>query len=325
MSFKSLKILMLLMLSVETFASSNSSRCIRSFSDSRTSLEGTDFKSYKTGKWLETIDGKETVYEGVMDSIVKVPLSTENILKAYQNGGFPWNPNSKGSILWWNPKEHGYASVEKLFNRTGKKMRNLRAAWNKLENNDWVISYNKAFDHVIKRSAEQERDVDVYGHVWLTPEVQKAYKKLHKEGFAHSVEVWDKDGNLIGGVYGIMHRQTFSAESMFHLVGDAGKVAVLALIERLYIGGHRILDTQTVNENTRTNYKAELDSREDYLAKADLEVKNSIPMKTEYLFPEGFFGTKNGLRFLQPVEVKFKRLDYTPHFLLGTIEHFHGS
>lgn len=303
MKYTSLFTLLLVLLTNNVLLASASDRaCVRSFADKRESVLGTDFKDLKAKNYTEVIDGKETVHEGVVDSIKNVPLTTENLLKIYQNGGYPWSPSAKGDVLWWNPSQHGFAKLEPLYLKSGKKFKNLRSAWGKLYANNWYISFNKAFSEVMKSCAEHVRDQDKYGHVWLTPEVQKAYNKLHEEGYAHSVEVWDSQGNLIGGTYGVMHRGTFSAESMFHLRSDAGKVAVLALAERLFLSGHRVLDTQTVNDNSRSNYRAEWASLENYismLVKEEVNMNNNI----KETFPEGFFNLKQkneDLSFISP-------------------------
>jgi leucyl/phenylalanyl-tRNA---protein transferase len=72
----------------------------------------------------------------------------------------------------------------------------------------------------------------------------KAYIRLHQLGHAHSVEVWDTDGELAGGIYGVAVGAAFSGESMFHRVTDASKVALVTLAERLEARGFRLFDVQ---------------------------------------------------------------------------------
>lgn len=250
--------------------------CVKSFTDTRTSLAGSDFKS--------VMPGAPRSFDGIVDSVERVPLTVENILKAYQNGLFPWNPETKGNIKWYNPKYHGYAELEPIV--TGK-YSNLNDAWKKVYKNGWTITFNREFSEVIKRCAGHKRSN--YSHVWLTEEVQKAYIELHKQGYAHSVEVWDQYGNLIGGTYSLGHRGSYSAESMFHEVSDAGKVAVRALAERLYYTGHKIVDTQVVNANSRDNFKAVAVPRNEYLRLLDLEEQNTLFVPGEVIFPDGVY------------------------------------
>tara|TARA_B100001248_G_scaffold262215_1_gene256775 strand:+ start:1940 stop:2842 length:903 start_codon:yes stop_codon:yes gene_type:complete len=227
--------------------------------------------------------------DGMVTTSEQVPLSSPAIIEAYRHGAFPWNPTADGSVKWYNPPKHGYMELEKIALRSGKKFRHLRHAMNKADTKGWRVTFNQSFEQVIKACAEHYRKN--YSHVWLTSEVQAAFTKLHKEGWAHSVEVWNKEGDLIGGTYGIYIEGVFSGESMFNhnvrvrlereklnenrapedklntieIVDDAGKVAVLSLADLLYQHGHRIMDTQTVNDNTRSNYKALEVPREDYL------------------------------------------------------------
>lgn len=223
--------------------------------EKRLDLKSSDFKTF--------LSGAPKSEEGFVTTVDQVPLTSKNLLKAYELGIYPWNPESTGKISWYSPKNHGIMEIEPLVMRKGKKYKNHRNAWNKAFAGNWTITFNKAFEEVIQNCAKHERPN--YDHVWLVEEVQRAYIKLHKEGKAHSVEVWDANGNLIGGTYGIYQKGLFSAESMFHKVPDAGKVAVFSLLEKLHETGHRFVDTQTVNDNTRSNYHAYHIPRMDYL------------------------------------------------------------
>src|SRR5918997_1061317 len=94
-----------------------------------------------------------------------------------------------------------------------------------------------------------------------------AYRGLHELGWAHSVEVWDADGALAGGLYGIEIGGLFAAESKFHVRTDASKVALVALVERLRAaGGERVLDVQWTTPHLRTLRARDI-PRDDYLAR----------------------------------------------------------
>ena len=87
---------------------------------------------------------------------------------------------------------------------------------------------------------------------WITPAIRDAYAGLHALGWAHSIEVWDEDGALAGGLYGVEIGGLFAAESKFHVRTDASKVALAALVERLReAGGERVLDVQWTTAHLR--------------------------------------------------------------------------
>jgi leucyl/phenylalanyl-tRNA--protein transferase len=79
---------------------------------------------------------------------------------------------------------------------------------------------------------------------WITPTLRAAYERLHVLGWAHSVEVWSLDGSLAGGLYGVVVGGLFAAESMFHRVTDASKIALVALVQQCRATGIELLDVQ---------------------------------------------------------------------------------
>ena len=87
---------------------------------------------------------------------------------------------------------------------------------------------------------------------WITEKMIEAFSTLHTLGFAHSVEVRDQDGNLAGGIYGVLTGGIFSAESMFHYLTNASKVALIDLLARLFEAGGRMIDTQTITDHLKT-------------------------------------------------------------------------
>jgi leucyl/phenylalanyl-tRNA--protein transferase len=101
------------------------------------------------------------------------------------------------------------------------------------------------------------------GQTWLTPAMIAAYEELHRRGHAHSVEVW-YDGKLAGGTYGIAIGGAFAAESMFHFITDASKVAVVRLVEHLRSRGYQLLDIQQLTPHTGRLGAVEI-SRAEYL------------------------------------------------------------
>jgi leucyl/phenylalanyl-tRNA--protein transferase len=98
---------------------------------------------------------------------------------------------------------------------------------------------NTAFADVVAGCIDRGAD-----GTWITPPMARAYIRLHQFGHAHSVEVWDTDDVLVGGIYGVAVGAAFSGESMFHRVTDASKVALVELATRLRAGGFRVFDAQ---------------------------------------------------------------------------------
>ncbi len=159
------------------------------------------------------------------------------ILDAYRHGVFPW-PTSDGWLTWWSPDPRPVIELEQLHvsRRLARTVRSGR----------FQVTCNRDFDAVIEGCATaQNRE----RQMWLIPEMRAAYKQLHRMGHTHSVEVW-RDGQLAGGTYGVAVGRSFSAESMFHYVRDASKVALVWLVAHLKARGFDTLDIQQVTPHT---------------------------------------------------------------------------
>ena len=102
------------------------------------------------------------------------------------------------------------------------------------------VTIDAAFEDVVSGCAERRGADDA---TWITPGIRDAYARLHRLGWAHSVEVW-ADGALAGGLYGVSIGALFAAESMFHRVSDASKVAVIALAQHARAVGIELIDVQ---------------------------------------------------------------------------------
>jgi len=87
---------------------------------------------------------------------------------------------------------------------------------------------------------------------WITEAMVAAYVRMHRLGWAHSVECWNDDGELVGGLYGIAVGGLFAGESMFSRQVDASKVALVALVDRLRAAGYQLLDVQWATPHLRT-------------------------------------------------------------------------
>ncbi|WP_297456403.1 leucyl/phenylalanyl-tRNA--protein transferase [Persephonella sp.] len=159
-------------------------------------------------------------------------LSPERLIFAYSLGIFPWYSEGE-PILWWSPDPRMVLFPDEL-----KISRSLKKV---LKNKGFEVKFNTAFEEVIKNCATVKRKGQ--DGTWLTPEMIEAYIRLHKLGFAHSVETY-LDGNLVGGLYGVAIGGAFFGESMFHKVSDASKVAFVHLVNRLKEKGFDIIDCQ---------------------------------------------------------------------------------
>lgn len=158
-------------------------------------------------------------------------LSPARLLAAYRRGIFPWY--SRGQpILWWCPDPRAVLAPTEL-----KVSRSLAKT---LRNRGFETRIDTAFRDVIRACGSAELRP---GGTWLSPEMRSAYLRLHKLGFAHSVETW-LDDRLVGGLYGVALGGVFFGESMFSTERDASKVALHRLCSELIRGGYRLIDCQ---------------------------------------------------------------------------------
>lgn len=178
-------------------------------------------------------------------------LQPERLLRAYCRGIFPWFSENE-PILWWSPNPRAVMRVGHLH-----RSRSLRRAWNR---SDFAVSVNRAFNDVLLQCSR----MDTSDGVWLTAEMQSAYAEMHALGHAHSIEIW-REGQLIGGIYGLLIGAVFFGESMFSIATNGSKFALIALEEILIRRGVKLLDGQVQSPHlTRMGF--ELWRRDDFLA-----------------------------------------------------------
>lgn len=162
-------------------------------------------------------------------------LEPGTVLAAYRSGLFPMHV--QGDLLaWWSPDPRGVLPLDDL-----RVSRSLRRSVRRFD-----VSFDQAFDRVVAACAEQPRP-----HGWINDDIRVAYGRLHRLGWAHSVEVW-ADDELVGGLYGIGIGGLFAGESMFHARTDASKVALVHLVERLRTAGASLLDVQWATPHLET-------------------------------------------------------------------------
>lgn len=182
---------------------------------------------------------------GEEDGLVAVggDLSVDRLLLAYSNGFFPWYSfQHNKEPMWFCPLQrfvifpneiHISHSMQQLLNR-----------------HVLVPTINKDFDGVIRGCATAQSRNKEEG-AWLGPAIIEAYTELHRQGFAVSVEVW-QDNKLVGGLYGVNLGRSFFGESMFSLVPNASKVALIHLAHMLEILGGVLIDCQFETPHLRT-------------------------------------------------------------------------
>lgn len=158
-------------------------------------------------------------------------LSAERLLAAYRHGCFPWYQEGQ-PLLWWSPDPRTVLYPGELH-----VSRSLRK---RLRQECYTVTFDRAFADVIDgcagpRSYTQE--------TWITSHMKTAYLKLHEMSVAHSVEVW-REGQLVGGLYGLALGKLFFGESMFSNASDASKVGFVTLVEHLQEWGFQLVDCQ---------------------------------------------------------------------------------
>lgn len=159
-------------------------------------------------------------------------LRPERLLLAYRSGIFPWYSEGQ-PILWHSPDPRMVLVAADL-----EVPRSLRKT---VRRQPYRVSLDTAFGKVVAACASVERPGQ--SGTWITPEMQAAYRELHRRGFAHSVEAW-QDRRLVGGLYGVSLGAAFFGESMFALAPDASKVAFVRLVEQLVRWGIGLVDCQ---------------------------------------------------------------------------------
>jgi leucyl/phenylalanyl-tRNA--protein transferase len=155
-------------------------------------------------------------------------LETDTLLFAYAHGMFPMFVN-KRNLAWWSPVDRGVIPLDGL-----RVTRSIQQSAKK-----FTCTVNQAFTEVMTLCGSMRTDGN-----WINQHFIDAYTDLHNEGHAHSVEVWNEAGELVGGLYGVRINKFFAGESMFHVETDASKVALMYLVQLMTLDGMELLDTQ---------------------------------------------------------------------------------
>ena len=167
-------------------------------------------------------------------------LSTERLLLAYKSGIFPWF-NEDELICWWSPNPRFVLFPSEL--KISKSMRTV------LNNGIFKFTINKAFDQVIRNCKTVNRK-DQPGS-WISNQMIEAYTNLHRQGFAVSAEAWE-NGELVGGLYGVLIGKVFFGESMFSLKSNASKFCFIKYIMFLQTQNIELIDCQVYTDHLKT-------------------------------------------------------------------------
>lgn len=187
-------------------------------------------------------------------------IPPEELLGLYASGWFPMGMED-GSIRCFSPDPRTIIPLDEFHIPHGAKKT--------LRDPAWDIRLDTAFEEVMCSCAQRKE-------TWITESLVKSYVALHREGWAHSVEVW-RDGELAGGLYGVRLGAAFFGESMFHRHTGASKVALVALVQKLRQGGFQLLDTQWTTPHL-LKFGAKEIPRKTYLS----QLRRSIREKADF-------------------------------------------
>ena len=161
-------------------------------------------------------------------------LSPQRIFQAYQNGIFPWFSDGE-PVMWWSPDPRGIINISQLvINKTLKKV---------IKRNTFTVTINKDFNQVISLCADAPFRQE---ETWIVDPMIAAYRLLHEQGKAHSIEVWHNE-QLVGGLYGVANDCYCSSEAMFYRHSNASKIALVYLAKLLKSINVEFIDCQMLN------------------------------------------------------------------------------
>ena len=195
----------------------------------------------------------------IMVSDKRFTLNPKILRTAYANGYFPMPHPKTQEVLWYRPDPRailpldGFHVSKSLHRRLGK--------------NSFRVTFDSDFMRVMQQCATREE-------TWINEEFLTAYSALHREGDAHSIEVWVGDV-LAGGIYGVSLGGAFFAESMFHCVTDASKAALYFLTQKLNALDYELLEVQFLTPHLESLGAIEISS-DSYLVR----LENALQKKT---------------------------------------------
>ncbi len=194
-------------------------------------------------------------------------LGVETLVQAYSMGIFPWPLEEIYPLFWFCPEPRGVIDFHDL--HVPRSLEKLR------RKNLYTVTFNKAFTKVMEECSKQPRPGQE--GTWIVPSLLPAYEEFHKQGYAHSIEVWKAD-RLVGGLYGVYVKGVFSGESMFHLEPNTSKIALIEMALKLKSLGLEWMDIQMLTPVTEL-LGGHYISRRDFLLRLREEHRKSPPQK----------------------------------------------
>ncbi|MCE0497942.1 MAG: leucyl/phenylalanyl-tRNA--protein transferase [Methylacidiphilales bacterium] len=185
-------------------------------------------------------------------------LSVPRLLLAYRSGIFPWTDEP---LTWWSPDPRAIFEIDSF--RPPKRLES------KLRRKQFDLTLDRDFHSVILACAEPASGRE---STWISGRFIEAYTELHRQGHAHSVEVW-RNRRLVGGIYGVAINGLFAGESMFHRETDASKIALCHLMDHLRSRKFELFDTQVLSPLTARLGAIEI-RRHDYLKRLAAALRN---------------------------------------------------
>ena len=202
-------------------------------------------------------------------------FGVEELLACYARGVFPMaESRSDSRVYLLEPDERGVLPLDRFHIS-----RSLRKT---VRRDVFTLTVNRCFETVVRSCAASAPGRE---DTWINDQILMLYLDMHAEGHAHSIEAW-KDGKLAGGLYGVSLGAAFFGESMFSNVTDASKVALVALIARLKVGGYSLLDTQFNTEHLK-RFGTETIPQELYRKSLDEAIEQTADF---FALPEGVSG-----------------------------------
>ena len=183
-------------------------------------------------------------------------FDTTDLLNCYRRGVFPMADSREDMRLFlMDPDLRGVLPLDRF--HVPKRLRKT------VRQDPFRVTVDTAFNRVIEACAEPHPTRPA---TWINDPILNLYGALHRQGYAHSVECWTEDGDLVGGLYGVALGGAFFGESMFSRATDASKIALVHLVARLKLGGFELLDAQFHNPHLE-QFGLEEISRDEFRAK----------------------------------------------------------
>ena len=170
-------------------------------------------------------------------------LSVDRLLLAYQHGIFPWYAFRYDEPTWYCPQQRFVIFPKEI--HISHSMRTL------IRKNQYRVTFNQDFESVIRHCGQLRIEEE---YAWLGDEITEAYTELNRQGFAFSVEVWERqeEDKLVGGLYGVNIGNAFFGESMFSLVPSASKLALIHLAQLMQECGGSLIDCQFETQHLKS-------------------------------------------------------------------------